>query len=157
MNHTIYISVESVAKAVYASSALKSFMASESGSMPPLLTPDNRAAMSVAVRTTAHIDIPDLLGPSCAVCANGDDILEITFDSAVTPSLSLVNTVESMLASRLLARLFSLADKQFAVAADEDACRVAASVRAGLFPDSTDTSTTTDINDVPTAVIPIFC
>lgn len=156
MKSTINISVNSVARAVYAASALKSYMASSSDTMPPLLTPDNRDAMNVAVRTAAHLDIPALLGTSCAVAEQNDDILEITFESSVTPSLSMVNTFESMLASRILARLFSLTDKQFALTADNDAQRIAESVKSGLFPDGTVSSPTTADTDIPLSVLPVF-
>lgn len=156
MKSTIHISVNSVAQAVYAASALKSYMASSTDAMPPLLTPDNRAAMSVAVRTAAHLDIPALLGTSCSVAKQNDDILEVTFESQIAPSLSMVNTIESMLASRILSRLFSLTDKQFAVTADDDARRIAESLKSGLFPENLSPGTSTDDTDIPLSVSPVF-
>lgn len=156
MNSVINISVNSVARAVYAASALKSYMASSSDVIPPLLTPDNRAAMNVAVRTAAHLDIPALLGATCVVTEQNDEILEVAFESPVAPSLSMVNTIESMLASRILSRLFSLTDKQFAVTADDDARRIAESLKSGLFPDGTNAGQSTEDTDIPIAVLPIF-
>lgn len=156
MKSTINLSVNSVAGAVYAASALKSYMASSTDAMPPVLTPDNRAAMSVAVRTAAHLDIPALLGATCSVAEQNDDIIEVTFESPVAPSLSMVNTVESMLASRILARLFSLTDKQFAVTSNDDARRIAESVKSGLFPDGMTSSTSPDDIDIPLSVSPVF-
>ena len=156
MISTLSVSINSVTRSVYARSALKSFMAAQSVDMPPLLTTDNKPALTEAVRSFAHIEIPALLGRSCSVTTNGDDILDVTFNSKIQPSLSLVNTIESMLASRIIARLFSAIDSKFADDSDSDAGRAAEMVRANLFPDGDPVPVSDDQANIPISISKAF-
>ena len=152
MTTSFSLSINSVIRSVCAGSALKSFMATQSVEMPPLLTPDNRMALAEFVRTVTHIEIPGVLGRSCSVKWNGDDILDVSFSSKIAPSLSLVNTIESMLASRVIARLFSVIDPKFAQDSDKDASRPAEIVRSNLLPDGDTVPISDDDANIPLSV-----
>lgn len=152
MTTSFSISINSVIRSVCAGSALKSFMTTQSVEMPPLLTRNNRAALAETVRTVTHIEIPGMLGRSCSVQWNGDDILDVSFSSKIAPSLSLVYTIESMLASRVIARLFSAIDPNFARESDKDASRSAEIVRANLFPDGDPAPVSDDKANIPETV-----
>ena len=152
MTTNFSLSINSVIRSVCAGSALKSFMATKSVAMPPLLTRNNRTALAETVRTIAHIEIPGILGRSCTITSNGDDILYISFNSTITPSLSLVNTIESMLASRVIARLFSVIDPKFAEEADKDATQTIEVIRTNLFPDGDPIPISDDDANIPQSV-----
>lgn len=110
---SINLSLDAMLKKIYAASALRSFLKSQSKEMPPLLTPDHSEALKVALRD--HISGTALSLPYLAEVDfnNDDDVFAVCFETDFPPMLHVATLLESILASRVLAVLYADTDPDF--------------------------------------------
>lgn len=113
------LSITSILKKIYAASAMRSYMSQSKPDMPPLLTPDNTAALKSLIIDSISFAVIELV-PHFAGCDVDKNIenVELTLSTSLTPQLPLLNALESAVAARTLSLVFADFDPAFSTAQD---------------------------------------
>lgn len=113
------LSITSILKKIYAASAMRSYMSQSKPDMPPLLTPDNTAALKSLIIDSISFAVIELV-PHVAGCDVDKNIenVELTLSTSLAPQLPLLNALESAVAARTLSLVFADFDPAFSTAQD---------------------------------------